>query len=207
MQFDELIKNYWNDKNCPQMNNILGMGGGGICESAYRHFFEVKYLKEIVTFTSDKTVLELGCGSGRWILAIAPLVKHYVGVDYSKIALEKATKSIIEKGIKNVDLVEQSVLEYKNNDKFDIIYISGISLYFDDNDLCKLINNLKFLLKDNGVIIERTTVVEYDLEIINDNNYYAIYRTSNELKTIFSKCDFLRKRKTATAGGMIKKAL
>lgn len=70
-----------------------------------------------------KTVLDSGCGDGRFTLLIAPHFKKIIGNDTSKLMLQSAVKLQKKKGIKNVEFIEKptSDLDYPRN-YFDVIY-------------------------------------------------------------------------------------
>lgn len=71
----------------------------------------------------EKTVLDSGCGDGRFTLEIAPYFKKVIGNDISKLMLKAAVKLQNEKGIKNVEFIEKPTndLDYPQN-SFDVIY-------------------------------------------------------------------------------------
>ena len=71
----------------------------------------------------EKTVLDSGCGDGRFTLEIAPHFKKVIGNDISKLMLKAAVKLQKEKGVKNVEFIEKNIhsLIYPDN-SFDVIY-------------------------------------------------------------------------------------
>lgn len=71
----------------------------------------------------DKTVLDSGCGDGRFTLSIADNFEKVIGNDTSKLMLKAARKLQKEIGNKNVRFIEASTydLNYPDN-YFDVIY-------------------------------------------------------------------------------------
>lgn len=71
----------------------------------------------------EKTVLDSGCGDGRFTLKIASHFKRVIRNDTSKLMLKAARKLQREKGVKNVELIEKRTddLGYPSN-YFDVIY-------------------------------------------------------------------------------------
>lgn len=71
----------------------------------------------------EKTVLDSGCGDGRFTLEIAPHYKKVIGNDISKLMLEAAVKLQEEKEITNVEFIEKPTndLDFPQN-SFDVIY-------------------------------------------------------------------------------------
>lgn len=71
----------------------------------------------------EKTVLDSGCGDGRFTLAIAPYFGKVIGNDTSKLMLKSAVKLQKGKGIKNIEFIQKNTrdLHYPSN-YFDVIY-------------------------------------------------------------------------------------
>jgi SAM-dependent methyltransferase len=62
----------------------------------------------------DTTALDVGCGSGRLALALAPLCRRVVGIDRDAAAIETARERAAALGLANVDFVvaDAEVEEY-----------------------------------------------------------------------------------------------
>ena len=58
---------------------------------------------------TDATVLDLGCGSGRVTLALAPYVKRAVGADWSEAAIEEARERAARTNLANCSFVVADV--------------------------------------------------------------------------------------------------
>ena len=173
-----------------QLVGVYPMGRGGLLEIPYRHYFEVKHLKQKVHFDQTMNVLELGCGNGRWALSLAPIVKHYTGVDFSRSALDIAQEDAQMAGLKNVELREQSILDFQGDRPYDIVYFSGVTQYLQDEEINKVLKNLAPHFKRNTVFIDRSTVNYREREILSTAQYYSIFRTPRELNDIFSAFGF-----------------
>lgn len=187
-----IVKTYWNTMgNTPrQLIGVYPMGGGGLLEVPYRHFFEVKHLRQKVCFDETMNVLELGCGNGRWILSLAPLVKSYTGVDFCNVALDIAQEDINKLGLKNVELRDQSIVEFKGELPYDVIYFSGVTQYLQDDELKTVLKNLSQYFKETTVLVDRSTVNYKERENISSTHYISIYRTPKELNAIYSEFGF-----------------
>ncbi len=136
-------------------------------------------------------LLELGSGNGRWITAIAPLVKHYDAVDFSHHAIEIARESIVSLNLNNVNLIEESVIDFYSSRKYDVIIFSGITQYLQDDEIRKIIRNISPCLTNNTIIIDRSTINYKKREILQSHDYYSIFRTPSELQNIFSDFGFV----------------
>ena len=81
-----------------------------------------------------KSVLELGCGSGRLsYLAYRAGAEGITLVDFSQEALQIA-RSLFQ-GIKNVTFIESDLLNLKLPEEYDIVFSSGVVEHFSDEEL------------------------------------------------------------------------
>ena len=101
--------------------------------------------------TKSKKILDFGCGIGSITEKIALYnPSQIVGIDISKVSIDKAKKNALEKNLDikySVDNCENSKL---NPNSFDLIYGSGILHHLDLNSCLKEINRL---LKQNGLMV------------------------------------------------------
>jgi len=81
-------------------------------------YLEEKFNKDILS-VKDKDVLDLGCGTGRYLLRLAKN-NRVVGVDFSKEMLGVAQKNL-KKSKLDAELIAQDITKYKSNKKFDLI--------------------------------------------------------------------------------------
>ena len=71
---------------------------------------------------SSKTVLEIGVGTGRIAIRVAPLCKEFTGIDISPKTIVRAKEHLSE--YNNVNLICGNFNEFEFNDSFDVIYSS-----------------------------------------------------------------------------------
>lgn len=188
----ETAQRYWDSQGAvpPQMLGVHGMGGGGLAEVLYRHYFESKHLRRVIPFEKTTRVLELGCGNGRWALALGPRVAQYVGVDFSKCALDRARSEIARMRLDNVVLHEVPILDFHPVGQFDVIYFSGVSQYLEDADLLQILRNLSQSILDSTILVDRSTINDERREVIHTPDYYSIFRTPGELETLYASGGF-----------------
>jgi ubiquinone/menaquinone biosynthesis C-methylase UbiE len=97
-----------------------------------------------------KTILDLGCGSGRYAIALSTYgCKRVIGFDMGDQGL-KVGKSIIEKHkINNVTFIKGNVLDLPfDNDHFDFVFCNGVLHHTKDME--KGIKELYRVLKPGG---------------------------------------------------------
>ena len=182
-------------------NNLLGtpselvgcypMGGGGLLEAPYRHFWELKHLRKKVAFSKQMNVLEVGCGNGRWALSLAPLVNHYTGVDFGGVGLAIAESRLKERHISNVTLSNSSILDFASSDVFEVVYFSGVTQYLEDDEIRLALHKLKSNVNADTILIDRSTVNYRAREISTHGNYMSIYRTPEEISQIFQEAGYI----------------
>jgi SAM-dependent methyltransferase len=171
--------------HAPQLLGVVALGQGGLSEVLYRHYEEVRHLRRIVAFDRGKTVLEFGCGNGRWAFALAPLVASYVGIDFSQSMIAAANRRAAELGLDNVTFHRIDIQDYTPDRRFDMIYLSGVSQYLHDADLKPMLGRIQGALKPNGIVIDRSTTGVPARRIIETSDYFAIYRTAAEIVALY----------------------
>jgi SAM-dependent methyltransferase len=179
---------YWNSvaSDDADLLGVSPMGGGGVLEVLYRHHFELRTLRRLVRLDAATDVLELGSGNARWVVSLAPLVRSYTAVDFSAPAMEVARRRILAARMANVELVQQNVAEYRPTRPFGVIYFSGVTQYLSDAELEATLSNIRPALQSGGRVIDRSTVSLSEREVNEAGDYFAIYRTADEIEAAFS---------------------
>jgi len=183
----EIAHHYWSHQKAgsPELFGVADIGGGGVTEVLYRHHEELRRLRRIISIDKEKSVLELGCGNGRWVVSLAPLVKHYVAVDFSSQMLEMARKRAAQLRLTNITFCQTAAQDFFPKDNFDIIYLAGVSQYLHDADLAQLLQRLLPRLSPGGVIVDRSTIHCWRYCFSEQPGYFCIYRTAAELIRLF----------------------
>jgi len=182
-----------NTEKDPRFIGVYPMGTGDPIEIPYRHHWELFNFLEIIKNRNNVSILELGCGAGRWAISLSPVFKKYVGVDLSALQLNYARKVIADMAISNVTFVKSSICDYQPelNETFDVIYFSGVLQYLEDEEIRQILQNCQKWLTKYGVIVDRSTIVYENKRIVrNDEQYYCIYRLKKEHIKMFNDCGF-----------------
>lgn len=98
---------------------------------------------------NNKSVLEIGVGTGRLAVRVAPLCGEFYGVDISSKTIERAKENLAE--FENVRLTCADFLSYKFDRKFDVIYSSLTFMHIEEKQTA--INKVAALLKDDGKFV------------------------------------------------------
>jgi len=119
----------------------------------FQEYFDLVDLKGF----SRKTVLDAGCGMGRWAFHIAARTKRVVAFDLS-FAVEPAYRNCYAQG--NVEVIQADIFHLPlRSVSFDFIYSLGVLHHLPDP--FKGFASLKRLLVENGELL---IYVYYDLE-------------------------------------------
>lgn len=95
---------------------------------------------------NEKSVLEIGVGTGRLAVRVAPLCGEFDGVDISSRTIERAKENLA--AFPNVRLTCADFLSCKFNRKFDVIYSSLTFMHMEDKQ--RAVNKVAGLLHDAG---------------------------------------------------------
>jgi ubiquinone/menaquinone biosynthesis C-methylase UbiE len=185
--FDEICEKYKlrskisdDIKNVAVRNMILKL------DEWYSKYYDKKGLeaKKILEHVKNKSVLEVGCGTGRVSFQIAKHVKQMTCIDTSKECIEFCR----EKGrkLKNVKFISMDVKNIsKLNKKYNIILSTWLGLH-NIKENKRVINNFYNLLKNNGKLIV--------IEAHPDSEYVKILDIVTQKKNrIQQKMDIVRK--------------
>lgn len=98
---------------------------------------------------NNKSVLEIGVGTGRLAVRVAPLCGEFCGIDISPKTIDRAKENLAE--YRNIDLICADFLSYKFDRKFDVIYSSLTFMHIEKKQTA--INKVATLLKDGGKFV------------------------------------------------------
>lgn len=93
---------------------------------------------ERMELNEQKSVLEIGVGTGRLAVRVAPLCGRFCGIDLSPKTIERGRENLAS--VNNVNLICGDFLSYGFEEKFDVIYSSLTFMHIADkqNALAKI---------------------------------------------------------------------
>ena len=94
----------------------------------------------------EKSVLEIGVGTGRLALKTIPICKKFTGIDISPKTIDRAIQNLSK--YENTKLICDDFLTYEFRSKFDIIYSSLTFMHIEEMQAC--INKISSLLNLKG---------------------------------------------------------
>ena len=166
---------------------------------------ESKILLENIDLTGKK-ILEIGCGLGRWAEIFHDKCKSYLGLDYAENLINLAKENY---NYENCEFQVMSALDIKIDEliikpPFDIIFIAGVLIYLNDEDISQMIKEINKISSKNKIIYIRETISVMNNRLTLkdfyskdlDANYNAIYRTKDELLDFFKEFENVTNIKT-----------
>lgn len=106
-------------------------------------FIEKMYLDK------SKSVLEIGVGTGRLAVRVAPLCGKFSGIDISHKTIKRAQENLA--GVQNTRLICGDFLTYEFADSFSVIYSSLTFMHIGDKQ--GAINKVAGLLDNAGIFV------------------------------------------------------
>ena len=155
-------------------------------------------VKNLLHIEPGMRVFDVGCGVGRWGELFCKEGCRYIGVDGSPKMIEMAddnlssyvNKELFVGKVQNLD----SVIEENHIKKsFDIIILSGVLMYINDEDVMSILKSLTNLVHKGSQICiiesmsddERLTLKDVYSEELKQS-YSAIYRSVDEFMEMMS---------------------
>ena len=102
---------------------------------------------EALELSKNKSVLEIGIGTGRIAVKVAPCCFKLTGIDISPKTIDRAKDNLKEYG--NIFFVCSDFNGHEFDETFDVIYSSLTMMHFKDK--ATVITKVDKLLNDNGI--------------------------------------------------------
>lgn len=104
---------------------------------------------ESMQLDKSKSVLEIGIGTGRLAIKVAPNCKSLCGIDISEKTIQRATENLST--YKNIKLICGDFMSCEFEAQFDVIYSSLTFMHIEDK--LSAIQKITTLLTNNGVFV------------------------------------------------------
>lgn len=128
----------------------------------YMDKWDGKAFLDALTLDDTKSVLEIGVGTGRLALKIAPQCKEFYGIDISPKTIKKAKENLQE--FDNITLLLGDIEKYSFDRSFDVVYSSLTFMHIKNKK--GVIDKISHLLTQGGRFVlsvdkSQNTVLEY----------------------------------------------
>ncbi len=104
---------------------------------------------ESMQLDKSKSVLEIGVGTGRLAIRVAPNCRCLFGIDISPETIQRAAQNLSSHD--NVKLVCHDFMSYEFQENFDVIYSSLTFMHIKDKS--SAIRKIASLLNDDGLFV------------------------------------------------------
>lgn len=114
--------------------------------------YAYEYLVPRLNATSR--ILDIGCGSGDFCLAVASNnVKEVVGIDFSRLAVERAQSKREKSGLENCRFIVGDVRRIEQEAPYDFIVMNDVVEHLSDVELSGLFARFSGLLAGGGEVL------------------------------------------------------
>ena len=145
-----------------------------------------------------KSILDLGSGIGQWTFRFVERgADKITAVEYIPELVNIGKQEAEQNGYDNVEFIVFPAEDFICDEFFDIIFVSGLFLYLNDDQMDKILGNLIQMSSPDTLIMIRDSVGVFERYEINNRfsdhlqEYYsAIYRTAEDYIDLFSHAGF-----------------
>ena len=159
-------------------------------KSTQKFDYEKKRLESILDYDSNWSLVDLGGGVGLWT--------EYFSDHMNKVTLVEREANFVELAIERIDnegveIVHSDVTDFDaEKNTFDVVFISGVTLYLNDERLNMMMTKVKQYLKSDGLYVHRDAYGIEERFLLDSKNsenlklkYSAVYRSRKEYDDIF----------------------
>lgn len=188
---------FWNDKIIDWENNRYTERYSSIINRSVRNrmLIAASMLKQ---YSKDLVIVEVGCGTARLMPFFIDLgVRKYVGIDFSRYAIEVARERAkkLEYPFK-IDLIQADVTNFKKINA-DLCFSLGLLDWLTDQGIRSLMKNIKahyylhsFSEKTNNIQQLLHRIYVYLKYGYKTKTYMPRYFKREEIDAIFAQCEY-----------------
>jgi len=162
-------------------------------DNAYIDGSQKRLVSKSVRLEPHFSVLDYGCGVGRWTLWFAPQVQHVVGVDISPKMVETARQAADEAGIRNAEhaVIDGLPLPFEDN-TFDLVNaVWALRYVTDEDELARTISELCRVTRPGGHVTFIEMLARREPEFKEHEGEFsgaAVYRRLEQYRSLFEGC-------------------
>lgn len=191
------VKDFWQKRaeNSKELNSVLLGNQKDAQHGVMRNNHEQELLFGLLGDFKDISILDIGCGMGRWADNFKACGKFsYTGIDMCEnFTINNRERFSDYPDIKFYTMPADNMDFDLLDEKYDLIIVNGVMMYINDENLKKVFQNISrfnpkniYLQESVTTIDERLTLNKFYSEEL-DTNYSAIYRTPNDYMDFIDK--------------------
>jgi 2-polyprenyl-6-hydroxyphenyl methylase/3-demethylubiquinone-9 3-methyltransferase len=155
----------------------------------------------------DAVVADFGCGNGVLLELIAPMVREYVGVDFSEEFVRAAERRRDAAGIRNGSFLCGDIVAFceGNPRRFDAAFAFDFSEHVYDDQFVRIFRAIHGSLKPGAPLYVHTPNAEYFMERLKEQGIltqvegHVGVRDAGRHQVLFRECGFTDVRVTYLA--------
>lgn len=189
------VQRFFENRFCKEnpLASVMVRGDSSDDVAVIRNEREKSLLLKLINFSEPLSILDIGCGCGRWCENLKSCIKYYDGIDFCEQYIVAASEYY--KNDDNINFYRMNVANLdtaKLKCSYDLTILNGICMYLNDVDLKRLFLTLtqyidnfgKIYLRESVSTIEnRLTLKDFYSEELTCE-YSAIYRTPIEYESL-----------------------
>ncbi len=113
----------------------------------YMNGWDGKVFLDSLNLSGNQSVLEIGVGTGRIAVQVAPHCMRLTGIDISPKTIKRAKENL--KNHSNISYICDDFLKHDFQETFDVVYSSLTMMHFQNKE--QVISKVAELLNDNGI--------------------------------------------------------
>jgi SAM-dependent methyltransferase len=184
----EAVSHYWSTA-APSILGPYMMDGFGFPAGAGRFRFraECRIVNRLIHAENpDCRVLDLGSGIGFWTEYFARRFSRVVAIEASRPLYKAMEERCAAYG--NVTMIQGDVMQFRPEDRYDVVFLGGMLMYLNEEDVTSLLGNLIASLRPGGIVLCRETTVRRGITT-RQGDYQAVYRSVADYRRIFAACE------------------
>ena len=153
----------------------------------YMNKWDGQVFIDALQLDENKEILEIGLGTGRIAVKVAPYCKRLTGIDISPKTIQRAKENL--KSYSNISYINGDFISHEFKEKFDVIYSSLTMMHFKNK--AYVIDKIDSLLNNDGIFC--LSIDKNQSEYIDmGNRKVKIYPdTLDNIKSIIGKTTML----------------
>lgn len=152
----------------------------------YRFREEIRIVRRLLRgIEHNGTVLDLGSGVGYWTEEFAHSFSQVVAVEGSNAFYPSLEQRCAPYA--NIRAIHGNVLSFEPDGHYSLVFLGGLLMYLDENDVIALLQKLIPCLGPDGIILCRESTIQGEM-VTRAGDYSVVYRSVPDYKRIFKQC-------------------